>query len=177
MNDKIMEYILGDELLYANQYCKLSHGELIYHYTSASGLLGILKRDCCKLWFTKYNSLNDSYESKNISDFLKSYCSKRIETGIFSREFATRIMSLTPSNKRFITIRSKTDNSIFLERGITSITNMKQVPCDTYLCCFSDDADSLPMWNYYSKSDRYEGYNIGFLCGEIGESHFLMKDI
>lgn len=33
---------------------------------------------------------------------------------------------------------------------------------DTYLCSFSQNKDSLPMWNYYSKSQHYEGYNIGF---------------
>lgn len=33
---------------------------------------------------------------------------------------------------------------------------------DRYICCFSKARDSLPMWNYYTKDGKYEGYNIGF---------------
>ena len=31
---------------------------------------------------------------------------------------------------------------------------------DAYLCCFSLDSDSLPMWNYYVKGNVYQGYNL-----------------
>ena len=43
----------------------------------------------------------------------------------------------------------------------------KYPECDGYVCCFSVDRDSLPMWNYYSKGTHYEGYNIGFQSSDI----------
>lgn len=31
-----------------------------------------------------------------------------------------------------------------------------------FVCCFSLDKDSLPMWNYYTKENSHQGYNIEF---------------
>ena len=31
-----------------------------------------------------------------------------------------------------------------------------------YVCCFSLERDTLPMWNYYTKDTSNKGYNIGF---------------
>ena len=46
--------------------------KLIYHYTSSSGLLGILSSE--SLWFTDFSVLNDESEGKGISvDFYGSY--------------------------------------------------------------------------------------------------------
>lgn len=33
--------------------------------------------------------------------------------------------------------------------------------CTPYVCSFSSDPDSIPMWSYYVKGEKYEGYNIG----------------
>ena len=33
---------------------------------------------------------------------------------------------------------------------------------DVFVCCFSLDGDSLPMWNYYTKDPRNQGYCVEF---------------
>mgnify|MGYP003292950937 CR=1 FL=1 len=50
------------------------------------------------------------------------------------------------------------------------MVKMVSVPCDTYLCCFSKQPDLLPMWNYYLKSQHYEGYSIGFMSSMFASS-------
>lgn len=40
----------------------------------------------------------------------------------------------------------------------------------TFLCCFSLDGDSLPMWNYYTKEINNQGFNIAFDSKELVES-------
>ena len=40
----------------------------------------------------------------------------------------------------------------------------------TFVCCFSLDEDSLPMWNYYTKEINNQGYNIEFDDKKLVES-------
>ena len=40
----------------------------------------------------------------------------------------------------------------------------------TFVCCFSIEEDSLPMWNYYTKDANSQGYNIEFLDKKLVES-------
>ena len=40
----------------------------------------------------------------------------------------------------------------------------------TFVCCFSLDEDSLPMWNYYTKEINNQGYNIEFDDRKLAES-------
>lgn len=40
----------------------------------------------------------------------------------------------------------------------------------TFVCCFSLDDDSLPMWNYYTKEINNQGYNIEFDDKKLVES-------
>lgn len=40
----------------------------------------------------------------------------------------------------------------------------------TFVCCFSVEADSLPMWNYYTKEVNNQGYNIEFDDKKLVES-------
>lgn len=39
-----------------------------------------------------------------------------------------------------------------------------------FICCFSLDGDSLPMWNYYTKDSTNKGYNIEFEAKSLVES-------
>lgn len=55
----------------------------------------------------------------------------------------------------------------------------------TFVCCFSIEEDSLPMWNYYTKETNSQGYNIEFLDKKLVESilrenpvlDFLMREL
>lgn len=40
----------------------------------------------------------------------------------------------------------------------------------TFVCCFSIEEDSLPMWNYYTKEINNQGYNIEFNDKKLVES-------
>lgn len=40
----------------------------------------------------------------------------------------------------------------------------------TFVCCFSFEEDSLPMWNYYTKEINNQGYNIEFDDKKLVES-------
>lgn len=40
--------------------------------------------------------------------------------------------------------------------------SLRNIEDQTFVCCFSLDQDSLPMWNYYTKEINNQGYNIEF---------------
>jgi hypothetical protein len=46
----------------------------VYHYTSPDGLLGILNEDGIRLWFSKYDCLNDASEGQEIVKYYQSAC-------------------------------------------------------------------------------------------------------
>lgn len=123
----------------------------VYHYTSPQGLLGIMKnKSKALLRFTKYDSLNDREESLDIIKHIKIYLESIAKDA--SPQFIEWLKNFTPNSNTFITSYSELSScKVFEERE-----------CHTYLCCFSEKDDLLPMWNYYTKSRHYEGYNIGF---------------
>lgn len=50
--------------------------------------------------------------------------------------------------------------------GLEDLSDEKQV----FVCCFSLNGDSLPMWNYYTKDINSQGYNIEFDSKQLIES-------
>lgn len=100
-----------------------NHSIPIFHYTSVSGLQGILGNK--KLFFTDIRFLNDT---------------KEILTGLES--FITSF-NISTQKDRFYKLINDMNESYFV-------------------CCFSLDGDSLPMWNYYTKEPNNQGYNIEF---------------
>lgn len=109
---------------------------IVYHYTSAAGLLGILTYK--KLWFTRWDSLNDTSENLIVHDCIEE------ELNNYARE------------PRFV-------------EYVRNINNRKRelkktgyIDKDLYLASFSSNADSLALWNCYSKDIRCDGYCIGF---------------
>lgn len=104
----------------------------IFHYTSISGLEGIL---CYKkLRFTNIKYMNDKGEIIAGLDSMAKACN--------ASEEAREIL-----------------RSIFISHGI-----------QTFVCCFSLEKDSLPLWNYYTKEINNQGYNIEFEVKKLVES-------
>lgn len=130
-------------------YMDMGYNGYIYHYTTPDGFLSITNSFDTKLWFTKYDSLNDINERLDIIEYLEKYISCKEQENVFEHEFVTKIRTLKPNDEIFGA--SGTDENTFFHQD-----------SDTYVCCFSQENDLLPMWNYYSKSNRYEGYCIGF---------------
>ena len=131
----------------------------IFHYTSPDGLIGIVKNS--ELWFSRYDCLNDAREG----EYIKEVYVKTLDSlhGIYDNAFLDQIRNIEPDGHKYFRLKdspvTKTENG----------ESYYVVSVDTtpYLCCFSLNDDSLPMWNYYSKSGQYEGYNIGFLVEEL----------
>lgn len=133
----------------------------IHHYTSANAILNILNEDKIKLWFTQYDSLNDVNERTESLQCLIKYCENKFNEGIISDELLNKIKDIKLSDD--ITVLREVDSPPLLVDGKTfeKYREACQEECFTYLCCFSLNPDSLAMWNYYSKSNNYDGYSIG----------------
>ncbi len=138
-----------------------------YHYTSPEGFMNIIQDNGkAKLWFTQYDSLNDMNERKAFEEFFKEYCEQKKKEKSFPAAFISAISTMSGSD--ICGISRWTDERLLLDDGSESpVVHARQAECDTYLCCFSSDSDSLAMWNYYSKTGHYEGYNIGLAVNTL----------
>lgn len=101
--------------------------EKIYHYTNASGLLGILNGGDKKFWLTKSNFLNDSTEIKY---------GKKIFDSV---------------------LREMIDKEILLENHKSEIEGLLKhlLKFHCYIGSFSTESDSLTMWRFYGSNDGY----------------------
>jgi hypothetical protein len=112
---------------------------LLWHYTDAGGLLGIVGRE--RLWATQTSFLNDSTE---------------LAYGI---DLVTRAMaSYDPSNLKEQTAR-------FLERLFDPhralLARWLDKNLDVYVTCFCHEGDLLSQWRAYAGRDDAGGYAIG----------------
>lgn len=123
----------------------------IYHYTSASGLLNIINEN--KLWFTRYDCLNDPTEREYILDVLKSVCKEMYDSNEIDKNTYDDIIEWEIDKKEWISYQDEK-------------FHYGEFDSEYYICCFSRNRDSLPMWNYYSKGSKYEGYNLEF-CHDV----------
>lgn len=116
---------------------------IVCHYTSSNALLSILGGK--SLWFTGEFCLNDSSEGFYIRDVIESCLQGR-----YDDEFNNYIRL--------------TYNDEYVLPDNTKSTLRSEV---YFICCFSRNMDSLPMWNYYAKSNNAVGYNICFDCRKL----------
>ncbi len=112
------------------------HPIIIYHYTSAAGMLGILTNE--NLWFTRWDSLNDTSENLIVHDCIEEALNKYAHEPQFV-EYVREINEVQRDSKK----------KGYIDR-------------DLYLASFSSNADSLALWNCYSKNAQSDGYCIGF---------------
>lgn len=157
----------------------------VYHYTSPEGLMGIFKDDLPKLYFSQYDSLNDTKERLDIIECLSGYCDQQVKQKKMSNELRNAIKGITLSDDFLIGRNQK--EKIELENGdiIDDIVYISDEECYTYICSFSLEEDLLPMWRMYSKSEHYEGFCLGIYdnifrntsCHSKGYSIELRKTI
>ena len=125
-----------------------------YHYTSAGALKNILS-NTPNLRFTDSRFMNDHTEMvycvRALLDFLKQ--------NPFEYPFFEEVVSE-------LLLKKHTDQEYFnLSTTTVEFSEIKELPYEPVRCflfCMSTDGDALPMWNYYTHSGKYEGYNIGF---------------
>ena len=139
----------------SRKYMKEFTGGEIFHYTSPTGLEKILfskdHKDKLELFASRYDCVNDTQEGKYIIDIYGSVVDELYTSSKkLSDEEYHAIKDILPRNEMLIP-----------EYEGGECIRAKNEKCDMYICCFSTDGDALPMWNYYSKNDKYQGYNIG----------------
>lgn len=137
---------------------KLSHSN-IYHYTSESGFNSILfnsnDSENITLWASRYDCLNDKSEGVIILEIYKETCKELLSDGKIDKTFYDIIVDLKPSDEVLFSFKPQQAKKSAMKK------------CERYIISFSMEEDSLPMWNYYSKGNYYEGFNIGFYSNEI----------
>lgn len=112
---------------------KHDRDQVLYHYTSAKGLKGIL--DNRSFWCTDVNFVNDAleikYGRKIIKERLDSYLKSETDQNV---QLALRILA------------EFTGNNIY----------------DTYIACFSESGDILSQWNNYANKGLGYNLGIQF---------------
>ena len=121
--------------------------EIIYHYTNAAGLKGILESGI--LWLSDLTSLNDPseiiYGFTRVLPILQDH-----------------VASIHPAGQTF------TKNiKAFAESGVL------QKVAHFFVCSFSSKPDDLSQWRAYS--DQAKGYALGF-DGKLLEDAFIHHD-
>lgn len=126
--------------------------EILYHYTTQEGLLGIVKSQ--EIWASHTQYLNDEREFRHAIDLVKDELS-RME----------RDPRLQDSMQFIAGMKSE------LELGIESI--------NVFVCSFSEDGDVLSQWRAYSsgRSGFSVGFSGDFLRAVIDELQFWLVPV
>lgn len=112
----------------------------IYHYTSPTGFKGIIENR--KLRFSDRYYLNDSSEGRVVMELCKN-----------------EINVIAPDDEHF--------KELLKEECVKRYEKPQRNNFYVFQCSFSVDADSLCLWNYYTKGDCVRGYNLHFKSGEL----------
>ena len=117
---------------------------LVYHYTSPTGLKNILNTK--ELWASDFLFLNDESEILYLYEILKSVIKNyKVEQNL-DKNFIREVNTILDAP---------------LEHALHGDY--------TYICSLSLNSDSLPLWNYYTKTATGIGYNICFDWGTLLE--------
>jgi len=123
---------------------KSAYPEILYHYTTQQGLLGILQSET--LWLTNLRYLNDSSEFIYPINLAKQYLEDRIKlletTGFLSGPSAL----------------GSSSNNRNLYEHLNILDNFNAIPL--YICSFSREGDQLGQWRGYCNNES--GFSIGF---------------
>src|SRR3972149_5919227 len=109
---------------------------ILYHYTSKTGLLGIIKDKC--LWATNILYLSDAAEFS------------------YTLEVSSKVLDTKMKDTTLTHNESKLIHKMYeVVQG-----NLEFHIPDTYVACFSEDGDSLSQWRAYCP--KTGGFSIGF---------------
>lgn len=117
------------------------------HYTSPKGFEGIIEKE--SLWATRFDCLNDITEredAKPIYDEVVDELSKQ-------DSFYEKFKNIEPSNRYEWLFHDEENN----------LTGLKAIEePEIFVISFSNNSDSISMWNYYCKNNQYQGYALTF---------------
>lgn len=132
---------------------------IIYHYTSPEGLKSILESR--SLRFTDYRFLNDKNEGLVIN---KTNCIETKIKDLLDKEKDDRIRIFLKKLQVLMSLQTSLEKEQIEKNNSGDIEENKY---NYYVFSLSKEKDSLPMWNYYVKHKKYEGYNIGIDIEEL----------
>jgi len=112
--------------------------DVVFHYTDAAGLLGILEKT--NLWLTHFRFFSDSSEIVYVKEVVK---------------------------KGAAALRDKVASTPLSDALFTEVMRWQDTPWDelplfsfdAYLCCFSETGDLLSQWRAYGSDG--EGFSLG----------------
>jgi len=125
--------------------------ELLYHYTTQAGLLGILEEESKNIWATHYRYLNDSSEGKAVSDAIWHELNSRVEIGPLLTELGI-------SNMSKASIQLKKNDIDILSEGVSALSQIFSQKA--FITSFSKEGNLLSQWRGYC--DSSVGYSVGF---------------
>jgi hypothetical protein len=132
----------------------LDRGSCLYHYTSAAGLVGILRQRA--LWATDTAFLNDWQEIVYAAEPLVADMEALLEkvsqddalNNPYQRTRSTIIQSALNAIKRFTRMNI----------NMSAPNPSQHIDAATFVACFCEQHDQLGQWRGYGQS----GYSIGF---------------
>lgn len=129
----------------------------IFHYTALRSIESILlnPQDKIILWASQFDCLNDMSEGTVVEQRYNAVCKSLKSEGQISDKLFDLLSNIKPSHHETFLI------------DINGKINPYCGKYTTYIASFSESNDLLPMWNYYSKGDMFEGINLGMDAGEI----------
>ena len=133
-------------------------GGLAFHYTSPSGLLGILANK--NIWFSDCDYLNDTSESDY---FLK------LSSTVFGSNVSSRVAE-NLSFRSYLIAMFHSNNDDCGRRSFSREGERR------YVLSMSVNEDTLPLWNNYTKTVDSTGYNIGFDIEKLTNSISLTNN-
>lgn len=143
--------------------------KLLYHYISQEAIMNIVGENGICLRFSHYDCLNDINEGKDAIKIQQEVCEELLGENEQNDKILKEIYQVTPNFEVIMAPHAgkshgcKRENGKMTASGSIEIIQTGSIP---YICCFSKGKDLLPMWNYYSKNQRYEGYNVGLQIKE-----------
>lgn len=146
----------GELIAYSHSYIYQSEfkpkREAIYHYTTCDALKNIITSEGIRLWASDIRCLNDESEYSEGKAIFDRVAKRRSSAKGKRSSYINLIENIQPDCGRGFYMNNET--------GRYDITDSSRD--HFYICSLSESQDSLAMWNYYSKSGRYEGYSLGF---------------
>lgn len=149
------------DMLAAYELFRIAHGnfndkQMIFHYTSPEGVLGIAEEDKIVLHFTKFSSLNDKLEGAVLEQRFRRICDRLLKENKINSDIEQKFLKLLDKKEDRKCIHQR------LEQENVCIKEIVYNMDDVFICSFTKKQDFLPMWNYYTKNGSHQGYNLGF---------------
>jgi len=133
-------------LAVTNKYRYESKDQLEFsHYTSVDGFKGIIEDG--KIWGTRYDCLNDKTERQDIDNIFRQVIDELSLENDFYKQFEG----------------VEIHNEYYLYYEDADVIKSKKIENpEIFVVSFSLDFDSLPMWTYYTKNIKNEGFQLKF---------------